>query len=136
MLKSIAAPVAIAGFFVTFAVGVLQLEQASGTREDERFDKAISRLAGSNATERLPGLAGLQLFLDSDYKSCHRATLEFLANALAVEGDDTVRNAILTVLARLKPGQIDHPDLTYVVEKLRDETRNILEEQQTVSLAT
>jgi len=77
----------------TIVVGISQQGALQQSKEDERFDKAVTRLAGPSPTERLTGLAGLQLFLEPEYKSRHRGTLSFLVNAL-------VRKVMLQFAAR------------------------------------
>lgn len=91
--KAIAGPVAVLGLMWTIVVGISQQGALQQSKEDERFDKAVTRLAGPSPTERLTGLAGLQLFLEPEYKSHHRGTLSFLVNAL-------VRKVMLQFAAR------------------------------------
>ena len=83
LAKAVAAPVAVLGLIWTIYVGVGQLRESRRLRDEERFDKAVTRLAGSTATERLAGVAGLQLFLEPAQKNWHRPTLRFFVNALA-----------------------------------------------------
>lgn len=112
-LKAATVPVALIGVFVTFTLGIEQLRQAEQarraqaeqlqeTRDDERFDKALSRLASQNAKERVTGISGLQLFISAASPKRHSPTLHFLLNAVADEHDPLVRKAIVDVFRDLK----------------------------------
>lgn len=91
LVKVLTGPVAVIGVVVTVVLGSLQLHQANQSRDDERFDKAITRLAASTPGERLSGIAGVELYLDPQQKIRHRPALRFLVGALASEPDPTVR---------------------------------------------
>jgi hypothetical protein len=130
LLKSLAAPIAIIGFVVTFILGIAQYNQAARARDDERFDKAVGRLAAPEPTERLAGIAGLELFLGRDKQERHRDTLHFLINALAVEKEPTVRAALLDVVTHLTTKQVASADLNDALEKARDRNRGIFEHLQ------
>src|SRR6266849_4648585 len=51
--KAIAGPVAVLGLMWTIVVGISQQGALQQSKEDERFDKAVTRLAGPSPTERL-----------------------------------------------------------------------------------
>lgn len=130
LFKAFTVPVAIVGLVVTFFLGVSQLQEARRSRDDERFDRAVARLAGSTATERLSGVAGLGLYLQPQQKARHRATLRFLVNALAVEPDPTVRGELLDRLSQLTPIEVSQNDLNDALERLRDRNRSLYARQR------
>jgi uncharacterized protein YjbI with pentapeptide repeats len=121
--KAVAGSLAIFGVVVTLYLGVSQLGETHRSNDDERFDKAVARLASSTPTERLAGVVGLGLYLEPRQKPRHRATLRFLVNALAAEQDPVVRGELLDRLSQLTLGQISQDDLNDALERLRD--RNI-----------
>src|SRR5262249_42924818 len=86
--------------------GVTQMNQTQNAQDQDRFDKAITRLGSSSASERLTGAAGLSLFLSADQQSRHGATLRFLATALVVEKEPTVRQAILDTFSHIDPAVV------------------------------
>ena len=120
----------VVGFAVTIILGLQQLDQSRQSRDDERFDKAVARLAGSTSAERLSGVAGLGLFLDAQHEARHRATLRFLVNALAVEPDATVRGGLLDTFSSLTSGQISQNDLSDTLDRLRDRNRSLYQQFQ------
>jgi hypothetical protein len=134
--KAIAGPVAVLGLMWTIVVGISQQGALQQSKEDERFDKAVTRLAGPSPTERLTGLAGLQLFLEPEYKSRHRGTLSFLVNALASESDATVRGALLDTFSRLTRLDVNQSVMNETLERLRDQNRSLLALRKDPSLAT
>jgi uncharacterized protein YjbI with pentapeptide repeats len=125
LAKSVTGPVAVIGLIFTVYLGVVQLRETRHSRDEERFDKAITRLAGPSPTERLTGLAGLQLFLEPDQKERHRGTAHFLANALGSEHDPTVSGALLNALSQLRPKEVGHDVLNDTLETLRDQNRSL-----------
>lgn len=132
IFKAVTGPVAIAALGVTIFLGISQLREARQSRDDERFDRAVARLAGSTATERLSGVAGLGLYLEPQQKARHRATLRFLVNALAVEQDPTVRGELLDRLSQLTPTQVSQNDLNDALERLRDRNRSLYARQRAI----
>jgi uncharacterized protein YjbI with pentapeptide repeats len=106
-------------------VGLTNINESRLSRDDERFDKAVARLGGSSAPERLAGVAGLALYLSPQQRQRHRATLSFLVNALAVEQDPTVRRELLDTLSRLTPSVVSQYDLDGALERLRDRNRGL-----------
>lgn len=64
-LKGLAGLAAILGLFIAFFMNSRQLTQLAQSREDERFDKAVSRLGSPSPNERLTGIPGLEQFLNS-----------------------------------------------------------------------
>jgi hypothetical protein len=128
--KLITAVVALAGIMWTVYSGSRQLDDARQSRDDDRFDKAITRLAGSTAAERLSGVAGLGLYLEPQQKPRHRPTLRFLVSALAGEPDPTVRGQLLDTLSSLRTPQISQADLNDALERLRDRNRDLYAQLQ------
>ena len=125
-LKASAGVAAILGLFITSFFSWQQIRQGSVSRDEERFDKAITRLGSQNASERLTGLAGLQLFLTKSQEAKHEATLLFLVNAAAVEKDSTVRSALLNVFESIDQNAIDREALNKTLEAARDRNRSAL----------
>jgi uncharacterized protein YjbI with pentapeptide repeats len=121
--KAVAGSLAIFGVIVTLYLGVSQLGETRRSNDDERFDRAVARLASSTPTERLAGVVGLGLYLEPRQKPRHRATLRFLVNALAAEQDPVVRGELLDRLSQLTLAQVSQDDLNDALERLRD--RNI-----------
>jgi uncharacterized protein YjbI with pentapeptide repeats len=83
--------------------GTTQMRQTQNGQDQDRFDKAISRLGSNSVSERLTGASGLSLFLTSDQTSRHAATLRFLGTALVIEKDNNVRQAILDTFSHMNP---------------------------------
>jgi uncharacterized protein YjbI with pentapeptide repeats len=124
--KVFAGPIAVLfGVIVTIFVAVGQLDESRQLREEERFDRAVSRLGAPTATERLAGLAGLQLFLEPREKARHQATVHFLVDALASEQDSTVRAAILDSLSQVTSKEVSQNILNGTLERLRDRDRDL-----------
>jgi uncharacterized protein YjbI with pentapeptide repeats len=125
-LKGIAGLAAILGFFATVWFTSQQLSQLTASRDEDRFDKAISRLSSTNPSERLTGVAGLQLFLGGTQRKNHLQTLLFLANALAVEKDPTISQSILDTFVSLKQSSVEQEVLDQVLIVERDRNRAII----------
>ena len=115
-LKAATVPAALLGVFVTFLIGSSQLRQTQDARDSERFDKALSRLAALNVSERLTGVAGLRLFLDPHDRARHAPALQFLVSALAIEENDVVQNAIYDTIRGLEKGTIAEEALSAALE--------------------
>jgi uncharacterized protein YjbI with pentapeptide repeats len=126
-LKASAGLAAVIALVIAFYFNSRQMVQLSASRDDERFDKAISRLGSQSPSERIAGLAGLQLLLEPSQKSRHEAVLLFLANAVAVEKDTTVRSAILDTFANLRQYHVDPEVLNHILAAERDRNKGILE---------
>jgi hypothetical protein len=125
-LAAVAAIAAIIGVIVISYFNSKQLDQLAVSRDDEWFDKAISRLGAQSAAERLTGLTGIQLFLDSSQIARRRAALLFLVNAVAVEKDVTIRSAILDVFSRLRNYGLQKEVLDEALIAARDRNRALL----------
>ncbi len=129
-LKALAGVAAIAGLVIAFTMNSRQLAQLAASRNEERFDKAVSRLGSQSPSERLTGLAGLQFFLGPTQKDRHQGALLFLANAVAVETDATVRGAILDTFASLRQYGIEQQVLNDTLAAERDRNRSVLKTLQ------
>lgn len=132
--KTVVGAIGLAGVVVTLILGLLNLQEARQSHDDERFDKAVSRLGSSNPSERLAGVGGLWLFLESKEETRHRATLRFLINALAVEQDATVRGELLDSFSRITPKVVSQNDLNDALEQLRDRNRTLYARQRAIFL--
>jgi uncharacterized protein YjbI with pentapeptide repeats len=106
---SLTALVAIGALVWTINAGVTQLHQTQNAQDQDRFDKALTRLGSTSVSERLTGAAGLSLFLTNDQQERHAATLRFLATALVIEKNTNVREAILDTFSHIDPA-IVHPE--------------------------
>lgn len=125
-LKAATGLAAIGGLIFAFVSSGRQLTQLAVSRDEERFDRAVSRLGSDNPAERLAGVSGLQLFLDPAHTSKQRATLLFLVNAIAVEKDATVRGAILDTFSSLGQYGVSRQVLNETLIAARDRNRGIL----------
>jgi uncharacterized protein YjbI with pentapeptide repeats len=101
--------VAIVALFWTINAGRKQIAQTQNAQDQDRFDKALTRLGSASVSERLTGAAGLSLFLTPDQESRHGATLRFLATALVIEKDPNVREAILDTFSHMDPSMVGAP---------------------------
>ena len=126
-LKASAGLAAVIALFIALYSNSRQLAQLAASRDDERFDKAVSRLGSQNPSERIAGLAGLQLFLEPSQRRRHEAVLLFLANAVAVEKDTTVRSTMLDTFAHLRQYHVDPEVLNHILAAERDRNKGILE---------
>jgi uncharacterized protein YjbI with pentapeptide repeats len=106
---SLTALVAIGALAWTINAGITQLHQTQNAQDQDRFDKALTRLGSTSVSERLTGAAGLSLFLTNDQQERHAATLRFLATALLIEKNPNVREAILDTFSHVDPA-IVHPE--------------------------
>ena len=97
--------VPLLGVIVALLVGFLQWHQGADNQTNERFDKALSRLASQRPEERITGIFGLDLFLGESNELLQKQALVFLVNALSLEADERVRGAMLEVLADLPTGR-------------------------------
>jgi hypothetical protein len=93
----------------TIIAGWKQIAQIQNAQDQDRFDKALTRLGSASVSERRTGAAGLSLFLTSDQKGRQAATLRFLASALVIETNPNVRQAILDTFSRTDPAVVTLP---------------------------
>ncbi|MBI4166925.1 MAG: pentapeptide repeat-containing protein [Acidobacteria bacterium] len=125
-LKAATGIAAIGGLLFAFVSSNRQLKQISVSRDEERFDRAVSRLGSDNPAERLSGVSGLHLFLEPAQTSRQRATLLFLVNAIAIEKDMTVRGAILDTFSSVAQFRVPKQVLNEILATARDRNRGIL----------
>jgi uncharacterized protein YjbI with pentapeptide repeats len=124
--KAVAGPVAVLGLFCTMYIALSQREDARQGRDDERFERAITRIGSNQTSERLTGIAGLQQFLDSGDARHQTNALQYLVNAAAIEEDATVRSAILDVFGGADPSHITLQAMNKALISARDRNRAIL----------
>jgi len=114
-LKAFTAPVAFVAIVVSGVLTYQQIEQTQNARDDERFDKALTRLTSNNPNQRIMGVASLRLFLTANYKAKHYDTLYFLIGHTILEQDATVRETMLdTFTAKLQ--SVDRKTLSQVLD--------------------
>ena len=99
--KAAGAVIVALGVIGTLALTIYQQRQNRLSRDDDRFDRSVSRVGSAQIAERLTGVAGLQQFLDSDADHA-RSALLYLVNAVAIEPDPTVRSAMLDTFDSLQ----------------------------------
>ena len=126
IFKGIGVFVTTLGILGTLWLGISQLRETQASHDDERFERAVARLASSQATERLTGLAAVQQFLRSPDSSRQESTLRYLVNAVVIEHDPTVRSAILDVLNSLSDLHLNRHALSEGLATARDRNRAIL----------
>jgi len=109
LTAALTAVVALSAFFWSITSGWKQMTLTQNAQDQDRFDKALTRLGSASVSERLTGAAGLSLFLTSDQEQRHAATLRFLASALVIEKDSSVRQAILDTFSHMDPAVVGAP---------------------------
>ncbi len=114
------------GIIFTIVIGILQQRQSLRSREDERFERSVTRLGSQQPSERLTGLIGLQLFLRAGEGSRQESALNFIINAAVIEQDRTVREALLDSLDKLGVLQISKAALDAALITARDRNRVLL----------
>jgi hypothetical protein len=127
MAPSVTAVVAIVALVWTVNSGLQQLRQTQNAQDQDRFDKALSRLGSSSVSERLTGAAGLSLFLTRDQQNRHAATLRFLASALITEKDSSVRQTILDTFSHMDPIVVKQDARDDALRALLDLNRSALQ---------
>jgi uncharacterized protein YjbI with pentapeptide repeats len=126
-LKAAAVPITLLGAIVAFYTGFGQLQQASRSQAADRFDKALSRLSSDRVEEKLTGISGLQLFLESQDAQFQEQTLQYLINALSLEKDDRVQGAILDAILGVKPEIVGQTALNSALANVIARNRNLTE---------
>jgi uncharacterized protein YjbI with pentapeptide repeats len=126
-LKAAAVPVTLLGAILAFYTGFGQLQQASRNQTADRFDKALARLSGDRVEEKLTGISGLQLFLETQDIQFQEQTLQYLINALSLEKDDRVQGAILDALLHVKPEIVQQSALNSALANVVARNRNLTE---------
>jgi hypothetical protein len=126
-LKAATVPAALIAAAITFLVGYGQITQSVQSRDADRFDKALSRLASEKANDRLTGVAGLRLFADDPTSPLRVPALQFLVNATSVEADELVQGAISDVFRDLKSTQMKQAQLNEVLQTALEDDRSLTE---------
>jgi uncharacterized protein YjbI with pentapeptide repeats len=124
--KAIAGPVAVFGLCWTMYIAISQRGDARRERDDERFDRAITRIGSTQVPERLTGIAGLGQFLNSSEPERQAQSLQYLVNAAVIEQDPTVRSAILEIFDGLAKSPAAQQALGIALTSARDKNRAIL----------
>lgn len=126
VFKGLGVVVTSLGIVGTILLGISQLRQTQLSRDDERFEREISRLGSPQATERLTGLAGIQQFLRAEDATRQENALRYLINAAVIEKDDTVRGAMLDLLNAIPSMKLKHSALDEGLVAARDRNRAVL----------
>jgi uncharacterized protein YjbI with pentapeptide repeats len=116
-IKALTGLGAIAALLAVF----FQLQQGYAQRADDRLERAMTRLASPNVSERLAGVSTLRIVLDEGPKSQRRIALSALANSLGAENEPVVSGAVLDLLKRTDSGSRDS-----VLEELANASRGLL----------
>jgi len=124
-LKSAGVLVALIGVGVSLYIGFRQARQVEQDRLNERFDKALTRLASDKVNERITAVSGLGLFLTEHNKSLQGPALHFLVNAVSLESDPLVQSAILDVFKQLKPSQVSEAALNEALVTAVERNRSL-----------
>jgi uncharacterized protein YjbI with pentapeptide repeats len=124
-LKAASAPVAIIGFVVTFLIGLSQVHQTEENRAADRFEKALSRLASRDRTERLTGISALRLVLSERNQTHHGPALHFLVAALAEEKEEDVRSALSEIMKSLSGMNLDGATLNEALKVAVERNRSL-----------
>jgi hypothetical protein len=126
--------VAIIATYVTYKTASDQLQVARSQFQlsekqhaDEQFDKVLTRVANQEPNQRMTGVAGLQLFLDSTDPQHQKQTLHFLVNALSLEGDVRVQGAILEAIREIPKGSISSDALNDALDLAVRRNRDLTE---------
>jgi hypothetical protein len=61
--KSLSGVATMLGILVTLGLGIMQIRLTQTSRDDERFERSVSRLGSLQPSERLTGIAGIEQFL-------------------------------------------------------------------------
>lgn len=77
LFKAVAPLVTSLGILGTLFVGLWQMRQTQVSRDDDRFERSVTRLGSTQANERLTGLAGIQQFLKSPDPARQESTLRY-----------------------------------------------------------
>ena len=107
-------------------IALSQRTDLSQQRDDERFERAITRVGSTQVSERLTGIAGLAQFLDAKDAGRQTKAMQNLVNAAAIEPDATVRSAILDIFDGLDTMRPAPEALNRALISTRDRNRAIL----------
>ncbi|RXH57195.1 pentapeptide repeat-containing protein [Granulicella sibirica] len=113
------------GIIGTLLLGLSQQRQTRISRDDERFERSVTRLGSQQIAERLTGLAGLRPFLQSPDRSRQISALNYLVNAGVIEPDPTVRSAIENLFDSISNLNLDAAVLNEGLTAARDRNRAV-----------
>jgi len=136
-LKAATAPVAFVALLWTAMSGYDQMKQTRRAAIDDRFDRALGRIASADVKQRVTGVAGLKQFvggsslasqfsLISSY-SRERDALFYLATALATETDAIARNQILQIFGGLKDAGVSSQVIDECLQLIIERNRELVE---------
>jgi Pentapeptide repeats (8 copies) len=136
IFTAIGAFVTTLGIIGTLTLGIRQLQQTQVARNDERFERAITRLGSQQASERLTGLAGIQQFLQGDNPEQQENALRCLVNAAVIEHDPTVRSAMVDIFETLPKLHLNLGVLNSGLVSARDRNRAVYRQLRDAFLTT
>lgn len=110
-------------------------EQARLTKEDERFEKAVSMLQDASAGKRLGAIIALQGFFKKGDTLKHEQGVLSLTHAIGLETDPTVRNALLEVITSTDFNKINSAILDRGLASLINLNRSLAKEIEPLSSA-
>jgi Pentapeptide repeats (8 copies) len=117
---------AVAGL-VTLAVSAwqwnVQQTESRLVRIEERADKALASLGEKEPSARLGAVESLRSFLTQPDELRHKASI---TNALAIEPEIAVRNAIIAVLQSIDPHVVSNASLDAALVSLRSVSRTLI----------
>lgn len=113
------------GIVGTLWLGIAQQKQNRISRDDERFERAVTRLGSSQVAERLTGLAGLRPFLQTTDQNRQTNALNYLVNAGVIEADPTVRSAIENLFDSISDFKLEPSVLNDGLTSARDRNRAV-----------
>jgi uncharacterized protein YjbI with pentapeptide repeats len=125
ILKAIGTFLTSLGIIGTLWLGIAQQRQNRLSRDDERFERAVTRLGSSQVAERLTGLAGLRPFLQGEDQTRQTNALNYLVNAGVIEADPTVRSAIENLFDSISDFKLDTSVLDEGLTSARDRNRAV-----------
>jgi|GEM_PF-6762043 len=123
--KAIGAFVTSLGIIGTLLLGLSQQRESRISRDEERFERNVTRLGSTQVAERLTGLAGIKPFLKSTDRSQQIGALTYLINAGVIESDPTVRSAIDGLFDKISDLNIQADVLNEGLTAARDRNRAV-----------
>jgi hypothetical protein len=102
-----------------------QQNQSRLVRIDERADKALASLGEKEPSARLGAVESLRSFLTQPDDLRHTQVLASMTNALAIEPEIAVRNAIIAVLQSIDPHVVSKASLDAALVSLRSVSGSI-----------
>lgn len=125
LLQAAAIPATIISVAFSVFFSLSQLHRADDARIDDRFDKALTRLASDQQAVRISGVSGLRLFISNGEASRRAEAVQFLIDALAAEKDPVVQSTILAVIDNLKAMKLDGAAIDAALETAIERNRSL-----------